>query len=376
MGSRYRRRRKKTPSLKQPDVTAQTPPGGPVPEPAPVEAKPSTVELFAYGPHDMVEDPNATVEAIQNAVAHWPVTWVNIDGTGDGALVRRIGELFQLHELALEDILNLHQRAKVEEYDSFLFIVLRMAAWEQDHLTQEQLCIVVGENFVLTFQESAGGDPLLPVRERIRRKWGHIRTAGPDYLMYALVDAVVDGYFPVLESLGEALEELEDEILEKYDQLTPARILELKRDVITVRRAIWPAREALNVLIRDDLRGVEPKTKIYLRDCYDHVVRIIDLIETQREICSDLMDLFLSSTSNRMNEVMKVLTTITLLFMPPTLVAGIYGMNFNTQISPYNMPELNWPYGYFFSLLVMLSSALIVLSFARWRGWLRSDEVT
>jgi magnesium transporter len=211
------------------------------------------------------------------------------------------------------------------------------------------------------------------VRERIRKAQGQIRTQGTDWLMYSMIDAVVDGYFPVLEKLGEALEQLEDDILEKFDRSTPARILELKREILGVRRGIWPAREAINTLIRNDNPQITDHTKVYLRDCYDHVVRIIDLVETQREMCSDLMDLYLSSASNRMNEVMKVLTMITLLFMPPTLVAGIYGMNFDTNVSRWNMPELDWHYGYFFALALMAGSMIIVYGLVQWRGWLQDD---
>jgi magnesium transporter len=372
MSSKYRKRRRKKLTLRQPDVS-QTMPGTTSGAGSGHSGK---LELIAYGPHDFTQETlNSAADLTQHVDKNLPVTWVNLDGTGDVATVEAIGRMFNLHELAVEDIVNLHQRAKVEEYNNHLFIVLRMAQYRDHHIQQEQLCIVLGENFVLTFQEAPDGDCLDDVRERIRKAHGHIRNSGPDYLMYSIVDAVVDGYFPILEGLGDSLEELEDAILEKYDKWIPARVLELKRDVLTVRRAVWPAREALNVLIRDDLPHVSANTKVYLRDCYDHVVRIIDLVETQRELCSDLMDLFLSSMSNRMNEVMKVLTTITLLFMPPTLVAGVYGMNFNTQLSPWNMPELNWYYGYAWALGLMLVSAVAVFSWAKARGWLRSDDV-
>lgn len=371
MSSKYRKRRRRKVQLRQPDVS-QTPPGSIV---STAKSDESTLELFAYSQSDWIQEPVKEIGDLQKVVEKWSVTWVNLDGTGNTDAVQRLGTLFNLHELALEDIVNLHQRAKVDEYNNQLFIVLRMVNWEDDHIHQEQLCIVLGDGFVLTFQEEPGGDTLDPVRERIRRGYGQLRGAGPDYLMYSIIDAVVDAYFPVLEKLGDALEELEDEVLEKVDRLTPARILELKREIITIRRAVWPAREALNILIRDDAPYVSPHTKVYLRDCYDHVVRIIDLVETQRELCSDLMDLYLSSTSNKLNEVMRVLTMITLLFMPPTLVAGIYGMNFNTELSPFNMPELNWTYGYFFSLALMAFSAAVVWGLAQWRGSFRDNSI-
>lgn len=372
MSSRYRKRRRAKFFTRQPDVSHTLP--GTVTGAG--SGHQGTIELIAYGPQDFTEEKLDTVAELKKLTHKYPVTWVNVDGTADVAAVQALGKMFNLHELAVEDIVNLHQRAKVDEYNNHLFIVLRMAhSWDDGHLDQEQLCIVLGENFVLTFQEKPGGDCLDNVRERIRKAHGHIRNSGPDYLMYSIVDAVVDGYFPVLETIGERLEELEDSILERYDKWIPARILELKREVLTVRRGSWPAREALNILIRDDHPHITNDTRLYLRDCYDHLVRIIDLVETQRELCSDMMDLYLSSTSNRMNEVMKVLTMITLLFMPPTLVAGIYGMNFNTQVSRWNMPELNWPFGYIFALSAMLVSAVGVYSFAKFRGWLRNEEV-
>jgi magnesium transporter len=371
MSSKYRKRRRKKLFTRQPDVSL-TPPGTTA---GAGGAEPGEIELIAFGPHNFVEKKYDTAGFLAAGAEHLPVQWVNLDGTGDVQLVESLGKMFGLHELAVEDIVNLHQRAKVDEYQDHLFIVLRMPSFVEDHLVHEQVCIVLGKSFVLTFQETPGGDCFDPVRERIRKGYGHLRSAGPDYLMYAIVDSVVDSYFPILERLGEMLEDLEDVILERYDRTTPSRIMELKREILSVRRAVWPAREALNVLVRDQLSNVHPSTQIYLRDCYDHVVRIIDLVETQREICSDLMDLHLSSMSNRMNEVMKVLTMITLLFMPPTLVAGIYGMNFNTNVSQWNMPELNWPFGYIFALCLMLASALIVYSIAKLRGWLQDDEM-
>lgn len=371
MSSKYRRRRRKKLSLRQPDVSRTAP--GTITGAG--SAHKGTLEVIAYGPQAFVEATISAVEELEKYRDHYPVTWVNLDGTADTKTVEAIGRMFKLHELAIEDIVNLHQRAKVDEYNDRLFVVMRMAEYVEHHLKQEQLCIVLGDNFVLTFQEAPGGDCLNGVRERLRKEHGQIRSAGPDYLMYSIIDAAIDGYFPILENIGDMLEELEDSILERYDRWIPARIMELKREVLAVRRAVWPVREALNVMIRDELPHLSPNTKVYLRDCYDHVVRIIDLVETQRELCSDLMDLFLSSVSNRMNEVMKVLTVITLLFMPPTLVAGIYGMNFNTQVSQWNMPELNWAFGYPWALCLMLVSALLVYSIAKQRNMMRSDDV-
>jgi len=371
MASRYRKRRRKKIQLRQPDVSQTLPETVEAVQPRPS----GEAEVFAYNAGALVEVPVTEAGDLKQLVDKWSVTWINVDGTGDTEQVLRLGKLFNLHELAIEDVINLHQRAKVDVYNDQLFIILRMPTWQDGQLHQEQLCIVLGDKFVLTFQEEPGGDSLDPVRDRIRKGFGQIRSAKSDYLVYSIIDAVVDGYFPVIEKIGEALEELEDEILERFDRRSPANILELKREILNVKRAIWPAREALNLLIRDDLPHIDPHTKIYLRDCYDHVIRIIDLVEQQREMCTDLMDLYLSSASNRMNEVMKVLTMITLIFMPPTLVAGIYGMNFNTEISKWNMPELNWIFGYEFALALMFLSAIVVWAIARLRGWMQDADL-
>jgi magnesium transporter len=230
--------------------------------------------------------------------------------------------------------------------------------------------IFLGDNVVITFQERPGGDSFNSVRERIFRAWGPMRSQKADYLFYALVDAVIDGYFPAVEHLGDQLEKLEDDILLRLDRETPARVHEVKRDVLLVRRAIWPLREAINSLCRDESTLITPQTRLYLRDSYDHALRLMDLVEVYREIGSDLKDLYLTSVSNRMNEIMKVLTIITTLFIPPTLIAGIYGMNFNTQRSPFNMPELNWHYGYPIALLAMVVVSLLLAWYLQRRGFI------
>lgn len=337
------------------------------------DASKPELTIFAYGPTAFEEATLKQASEVQSYIGKWPVIWVNLEGLGDAATILELGRIFSLHELALEDSVSVQQRAKVDEYGDQLFLVLRMLSADSGHPVGEQLSLFLGKGFVVTIQEGKLGDPLDPLRERIRKGNKLLRTEHSDYLMYAILDAVVDGYFPVLERLGDQLEQLEDDVLDSTDRYTPARVLEMKRDVLMVRRAIWPTRDAISILIRDDEDGlVSHKSRIYMRDCYDHAMRIMDLIETQREMCSDLMDLYLSSVSTRMNEVMKVLTIITLLFMPATLIAGIYGMNFNTKF-PLNMPELNWVFGYPFALSLMAISAGLFFRYSHSKGWTRND---
>jgi magnesium transporter len=228
---------------------------------------------------------------------------------------------------------------------------------------------VLGENFVLTFQEG-GGDCFDPVRKRLRRKRGRIRDVGADYLAYALLDAVIDGFYPVLEDCGERLGVLEDEIIGAPSGAAVTDVHDLKHDLLTLRRAIWPQREMINTLLRDESELVSAATRIYLRDCYDHAVQLMDIVETYREIASALVDVYLSSVSARLNEIMKVLTIIATIFIPLSFIASVYGMNFDRNASPLNMPELGWRYGYVFSLALMLAIALGLLYYFRRRGWL------
>ena len=296
------------------------------------------VRVMAYGPDQCIEQEIHALEELRDSLATWPVVWVNVDGLGDAETIATLGEIFRLHQLALEDVVSVHQRSKVEQYDGFQFVVVRMPSLGE-RLETEQVSLFLGEKFVLTFQERVG-DCLDPVRDRIRKAKGRIRQAGADYLTYCLIDAIVDGYFPVLEQYGEQLEALEDEIVERPTAQTVGRIHEIKRDLLTLRRAVWPMREAVNVLTRDPTPLITGETRIYLRDCYDHAIQILDLVETYRELGSGLHDVYLSSVSNRMNEVMKVLTIIATIFIPLTFVTGVYGMNFE------HMPELKWPWAY------------------------------
>jgi len=328
------------------------------------------MNVISYGPQGLVEQKVASPDDVRQLLGQNPVLWLNVDGLGDARSLQELARIFDIHPLAMEDVVNVHQRAKVDQYGERTFIVTHMVFLD-DHFETEQVSLVLGPDFVVTFQERPGWDCLEPVRERIRKSANQMRESGAGYLAYAILDAVIDHYFPVLEAYGERLETLEDRIISEPGRTVVAEIHEVKRELLHLRRAIWPQREALNSLVRDEIPHISAETRLYFRDCYDHAVRIIDLVETYREVCSDLMDLYLSSISNRMNEIMKVLTVISTLFIPLTFVVGVYGMNFNTAF-PWNMPELNWPFGYPLCLAVMAVIAVAQLIFFRRKGWIGS----
>ena len=343
-----------------------TPPGTVIVDP---EAAQPTIRVLAYGSDDVLEEKVSDPHRVRDFLDKQPVTWVDVEGLGDASTIHTLGEMFGVHRLALEDIVSLHQRPKVEQYGEQLFIVAR-AVYLGEQLDTEQINLFVGKNFVLTFQEGRPGDCLEAIRERIRKRGGRIRDAGRDYLAYALLDAIVDSYFPILEEYGERLETLEDEILLHPQVDTVARVHSIKRDLLTLRRAMWPQRETFNALLRGEASVMTAETRLYMRDCYDHSVQILDLLETYRELGSDLIDIYLSMVSNRTNEIMRVLTVISVIFIPLTFIAGVYGMNFDTEKSPWNMPELEWYWGYPSALLLMLLVTLGQLMFFRRRGWL------
>jgi magnesium transporter len=282
-------------------------------------------------------------------------------------VIERLGAMFGLHRLALEDVVTGWQRAKLDDYEDHLFIVGRMV--EPDGASTEQLSLFLGKRFVLTFQERRG-DCFDPVRQRIRSEGTRIRNAGPDYLVYALIDGIIDSYFPIVERIGDRLEALEAAVATAAERQTVIDIQEAKSTVIGLRRAIWPHRDLLAALLREEDETIAPRTKIYLRDCHDHAAQLMDLVESYREVCTDLVNVYLSSASHRLNEVMKVLTLIATIFMPLSFIAGIYGMNFDRQRSPWNMPELAWYLGYPFSLVLMLGVAVGFVFYFRRKGWL------
>jgi magnesium transporter len=335
------------------------------------DAHATTVTAMGYGPKGFVEQKIEDLDELQSFIADWPVTWVNVIGLGDAETIERIGKLFGLHRLALEDVVNVHQRPKVEHYGDSIYVVLRMPS-TSDHLISEQFSIFLGKTFVVSFDERPG-DCLEPVRQRIRHGRGKTRECGADYLAYTIIDAIVDAYFPLVEDFGERLEVLEDAAISGIEADTPQKLLAARHDLLMFRRAVWPLRDTLSSMYRDETHLVGDETRVYLRDCYDHALQVLDVIETYREIANGLMELYMSGVSNRMNEIMKVLTMMATVFIPLTFVAGLYGMNFHTERSPWNMPELDWYYGYPLSLAVMALITLVLVYYFHRKGWFRSS---
>ncbi len=348
-------------------------------EPGTVTADPNApqpvIDVVSFGVDQCLEK-RVSAEWVQHNRHLNPVLWVNVDGLGDAKVIQELGRIFQLHQLSLEDVANSRNRPKVEVYDGFLFVVVRMFHLLPDHQMEiEQLSLFLGADYVITFQEGIPGDCFEPVRARLRKDGSRLRSGGADFLAYHLIDAVIDGYFPLLERLGERLEDLENVVIDQPSRAVVAQIHDIKRELLLIRRAVWPLREAINSLVREELPMITPETRIFLRDCYDHCVQIIDLVESYRELGSGLMDVYLSNVSNRMNEVMKVLTIITTIFVPLTFVAGVYGMNFNPEKSPFNMPELNAYWGYPMAMAAMAVIALLELYYFWKKGWLWSGHV-
>ncbi len=301
------------------------------------------------------------------------VSWFDIGGLGNEDFWQRIGTVFGLHPLLLEDIVNVPQRPKIEDYQDQLVIITKMVLPNLDGegFCLEQVSFVVGQQYLLTVQEEPERDSFEPIRQRIRFKKGNIRTKGTDYLAYALWDAIIDGFFPLLEIYSQKIEDLENEVILNPSHSTQAKIYQIRRELLALRNGVWTQRNALNVLIRDKSPLISDETIIHLRDCYDHAVQIIDIIETYRELTSGLTDIYLSAVGNRMNEIMKLLTVISSIFIPLTFVAGIYGMNFDPEASPWNMPELNWYWGYPFFWVMMGGISTGMIYFFWQKGWFR-----
>ncbi len=330
----------------------------------PERAEPVQVSFFEYDAGSVEE--GILLDPDFGEISQRPRTaWINVDGLNDVALVEEMGEAFGLHPLTLEDLVHTGQRPKLEEYDGYLFVVLRMLTLDSGgaSVKSEQVGIILGEGYVLSFQERAG-DVWNPVRERIRSEGARIRKRGADYLAYALIDAVVDHYFHILESMAETVEELEVKVMEGPEPEVMHRIHALRHEMLIVRRAVWPLRELTNSLARTESELIHESTQVYLRDVYDHTVQVIDTAETLRDVVSGLMDLYMSSVSNRMNEIMKVLTIMASVFIPLTFLAGIYGMNFEV------MPELGVPWAYPALIVLMVGIGVGLLLFFKKRGWL------
>ncbi len=325
----------------------------------------TTITILDYDELHLQEQEIETVDECLPFKDKPTVTWVNVDGIHEVEVLERLGDCFGLHPLVVEDILNTDQRPKMEDFGDYIFIVLKMLYYsdKDNEVVTEQISLILGPSFVISFQEREG-DIFDPIRERIRSEKGRIRKMGADYLAYALVDSIVDNYFIILEKLGERIEFLEDELVTNPTPETLQAIHDLKREMIFLRKSVWPLREVISGLERGESPLFQESTGIYLRDIYDHTIQVIDAVETFRDMLSGMLDIYLSSISNRMNEVMKVLTIIATIFIPLTLIAGIYGMNFRY------MPELEWRWAYPMLWLVMIVIGGFMLIYFRRKRWL------
>lgn len=316
----------------------------------------SEVTFVAYNEDQFIKGVVENTAELEEQIGKWPVLWVNVEGLGSAEILSQLQRIFDIHPLAMEDIVSVHQRSKYETYDENFFLIVHMLEAREELIT-EQVALYVGKGFVLTFQEGPI-DATTGVLDRLEKGQGRLRRLGPDYLAYAIIDSVIDCYYPILEEFGERLENIEDEILEHPDRKTMAQVHAIKRELLSLRRTLFPLREAMGSILRVAPDSFSPDTMLHLRDCYDHVVQITDFIETYRELAADLMDVYLSSISYKLNEVMKLLTIITTICAPPTLIAGIYGMNFRTDVSRLNMPELTWAFGYPYALMLMAVTSI------------------
>ncbi|MDJ0708564.1 MAG: magnesium/cobalt transporter CorA [Leptolyngbyaceae cyanobacterium MO_188.B28] len=334
----------------------------------------SHLVLIDYNETTAMRTRLATPEECEPYLDSESVSWLDVQGLGNVDVLHKLGDIFHLHPLVLEDIVNVPQRPKVEIHGDQLIIITRMMFFvpSNKRFVSEQISFVLGEHYLLTVQEEPAYDCFEPIRSRIKQGKGAIRHMGADYLAYALLDAIVDGFFPVLEAYGERLEDLEDEVVAHPNQKTLREIYRLKREMSTLRRLIWLQRDTLASLLRNHGDFISQDLDIYLRDCYDHAVQLLDIVESYKEACAGLMNIYLSAVSNRMNEVMKTLTVISTIFIPMSFVVGIYGMNFNPESSPLNMPELNWYWGYPSVWLVMAAITLGMFYFFWRRGWFKN----
>jgi magnesium transporter len=292
------------------------------------------------------------------------VTWINVNGLHDTQIMEDFGKHFGLHPLLLEDVVNTQQRPKLEAYENCLFVVLKMLSWDEksSRVDSEQVSLVLGPRYVISFQERSG-NVFEPVRKRIGSRKGRICRMGPDYLIYAMVDAIVDHYFLLLERIGDEIEALEKEVFQEPADTTLRTVQHLKSELLHIRRSIWPLREVAGGMMREESDLISEQTHIFWRDVYDHTIQVIDTLESYRDTSSGLLDIYLSSVSNRMNEVMKVLTIIATIFIPLTFIAGIYGMNFEW------MPELHQPWAYPAVWIVMVFVALLMVMYFRRKKW-------
>jgi magnesium transporter len=328
------------------------------------QTAPVKITLLEYNDKGFIEKEVSDFEECLLHVKTDMIKWINVDGIHNTELIQKIGEKFNIHPLTLEDIANTDQRPKFEEYDNYLVSIMKMLSHNTKTQSEQLSILLFDNNTVISFQEIHGGDAFDIIRTRIRTGKGRIRKMGADYLAYCLIDAVVDLYFVILEKIGDRIEILEEELVENPSRETMKSLHTMKREMIFLRKAVWPMRELINNFERTENKLVKKATRLFLRDLYDHTIRVIDTVETYRDLLSGMMDVYLSSVSNRMNEVMKVLTIITTLFIPLSFIAGIYGMNFD------NIPELHWRYSYYLLWAVMITVAAGMIFYFKKKKWL------
>lgn len=332
---------------------------------------PTELLIIGYGPDGYMEQVCSTIEEVEKFMAAWPMVWVNVIGLGNIQLIEDVGNLFMLDRLSLEDVLDTSHRPKVEYYENYLFTIIK-AMQPADQFESEQLSIFLKKNVVVVFEEKPGSS-FTQVRERIRRGTGKIRHAGSDYLYYALLDEVIDKYFPILDKLNQQLVALEDEIMTNAVDTQSADVIQrihtTKSDLLLMHRTIWPVSDIISMIMREDTPLITKAVRGFLRDCYDHSSQANEMTQFYRDTASGLLNTFLAYEGHKTNDIVKTLTIISAIFIPLNFIAGIYGMNFDPDISPFNMPELEWAYGYPFALAMMLLVALLMLVRFKKRGW-------
>ncbi|ABN56720.1 MULTISPECIES: magnesium/cobalt transporter CorA [Methanoculleus] len=326
-------------------------------------SRPVTVTVIDYDESRLEERTYTLPGEFRLSVLHEGVIWIDVDGVHDTGVIQAVGDAVGIHPLTLEDIANTRQRPKIEDYGDYLYVAVRMLAPGDGEFHSEQVSLVLGRGYVVSFQEHPG-DVFERIRERLRAGAGRLRSVGPDYLFYALLDAIVDGYFSVIEVFGERIEAVEEEVVADPDRGTLQVIYALKRSLIALRRSVWPLREAVAQLERGESPLIGEQTLVYFRDVYDHTIEVAETVETYRDTMSGILDVYLSSQSSRMNEIMKVLTVIATIFIPLTFIAGVYGMNFAY------MPEISHPWGYPAALASMAVVAVAMLLYFRKKGWI------
>ena len=331
------------------------------------DAKPSRIILIDYDEDNAVRKVDITPNACAPYIGTNTVSWMDIQGLGSETVLKQVGAIFNLHPLLLEDVVNVPQRPKLEDYNNQLLVISHMVRLKEDEsgFDTEQVSFVLGKRYLLSFQEEELQDCFEIVRDRIRTSQGRVRKSGADYLTYLLLDTIIDGYFPVVEHYEDRIEALEDMIISNPDRDTMQEIYDVRRELLALRRLIWPMRNVLNLLMRDHHGIVSDEVQIYFRDSYDHVIQILEIIEAYRELAASLMDVYMSTMGNKLNEIMKFLTVISTIFIPLTFIVGVYGMNFE------NMPELKGEWSYFMVWLVMLAVAGGLIFYFWRKGWFK-----